>query len=65
MFADKDQEVDVRAEHGDHLDHLDNLATAERDTETDGDEAVDGSEEERVMSIITGVNNKSLDHTNR
>ncbi len=29
------------------------------------DEADEGEESNKVMSIITGVNNKSLDHTNR
>ena len=50
---DKDQEVDVRGEGGD------GSASALKA------DVVDGGEEARVMSIITSVNNTSIDLTNR
>ena len=66
---DKDQEVDVRGEQ------LADKKVKVADMVADGggggggsggiDEADEGEESNKVMSIITGVNNKSLDHTNR
>lgn len=65
-FLDKDQEVDVRGEQ------LADKKVKVADMVADGgggggggiDEADEGEESNKVMSIITGVNNKSLDHTN-